>query len=113
MEYIYLEVSWKDKLNNGEIKEAIEAVRIQIATNLMNIHNMFSDEKMTSPEDVYAFTLFEDIREEERERFTPFERLGNTIRELEYDGYFDIPEESTIDAYQKLEEELKEAMENI
>ena len=113
MVYTYIDTSWEKEKEEGRLSSAIETIRLQIATNLMKVHNLFSDKKLESPEDVYVFVLYEDVFENEIEKFKPFLDFGDTLRELEYSDELDFSDLETLEDYEKLEVSVKEAMKNI
>ena len=113
MVYTYLDTSWKDELEKGNIKAAIKILRTEIATNLMNVHNRFSDRKIDSPENVFVFTIYENILDDYNGVFKPFIEFGDILNELEYSYDVGFTDEEVLEDYKELESSVKKAMENI
>lgn len=113
MEYTYTDDTWKNDIEKGELKTAIDKISDQIAFNLMNVHNLYSDVKLDNTSTVYSYILFEEnIYPEKREAFGPFANIADRLKEIGYElevkSFFDVLQECF-----SIETSLKREMESI
>ena len=113
MEYTLLEPSWVQEKDKDNMKEAIELIRVQIATNLMLVHNHFSDIQLSQPEDIYDYRAFDEVRNGFEDDFSSFRHYANLMRELEYNFELNVPYDDTREEYKGLEEAVEEKMRSI
>ena len=113
MEYIRIDKPWEESVENGNIEQALNRIEYQIAINLLNVHNMFSDKKITVPVDVYAYMKYgSGIDKEAEEKFKPFIDLDYDFIEIGHglDNGSNCPKEDVLNDYKELEIALIEAM---
>ena len=113
MKYVCIEHSWKDAKEQGNIAEAIKLIKYQIASNIVNVHNEMSDQRLESPADALLLGFFDDVRSEEIEkakRFFPIQELFYEISMYhnEENGFH---EEEVLPELEELEKSLIEEME--
>ncbi len=113
MEYMRVDKPWEESIENGNIEQALKRIEYQIAVNLLNVHNMFSDKKMTAPVEVYSYIKYgSGVGKESEENFKPFISFDYDFIEIGHglDNGSNCPKEDVLNDYKELEIALEEAM---
>lgn len=113
MEYRELANSWKSCVECGNLDDALKQIEHQIATNLMEIHNHFCSEKLNSPLDVYVRGIYgKTAYDDAKEKMAIFVEINEEFKETGHglDIGSTCPKEYVLDAFQKIENSLKEEM---
>lgn len=109
MEYKYIEKSWHDCFEKGDIDEALRLIEYQIALNLLLVHNNFCEKQMSAPMEVYSSLSYGKMADgavnDEMEKFVEIDEKFIGIRCALNDGY---SKEEAIHDYEELEIELQE-----
>lgn len=111
MEYKEYENSWRESLSRGDLDEALKNVQIEIATNLMNVHNKFCIAKLSNPADVFAYETYgKTCSDDAKEKMNAFVRLNYWFMEICHGLDVDstCPKEEVFESFQQLEEKVKE-----
>ena len=116
MEYRKNKNSWQASLANGNIDEALGLIQLQIATNLMDVHNMFCKDKYTNPEQVLAYRTYgKKCSDAARERIAEIVDLDYMFCETTISIDFESTEskEAAIKDFQMIEKRLEEEISKI
>lgn len=113
MEYKELTNSWKKSAENGNLDDALKQIEHQIATNLMEVHNQFCSEKLSSPLDVYVRAIYgRTAYDDVKEKMAIFIEINEEFKETGHglDIGSTCPKEYVLDAFQEIENSLKKEM---
>ncbi len=115
MEYTCIDKSWQEAEASQNLPEAIKLIEYQIATNLINVHNLMSDLHYSYPSDAYRLFTYAEVRKENKEKILPYLSLAETFYEIncEKDEEIGAPCDMVLSHYKELEEKLKKEMQNL
>ena len=98
-----------DEMPNSTISESISKVKRQIETNLFHVHNKFGKKSFRNIKYVYDLIEFGHVVEEYELIMQPIMKIYGNFMKMQYCS--DIELIDVFSQYQKIEDELKEAME--
>ena len=114
MNYVCIEDSWEKALEEKKVEDAIRLLEYQIATNLVNVHNQFSDLKLDCPAEAFYLLSYADVRKDEKETFKVFADLQfhfcEVVKYFEESGF---SKEETLNELEEIEKYLMEAFKKI
>lgn len=116
MEYIRIENSWQERMNQGDIDGALQSIQLQIATNLIEVHNRFCTTKLTSLVDVFGYETYgKGCSENFVNDMDKFKRINYKFNEASHGLDFDSVEarEAVLGNFQDIEKTLMEEMSKI
>lgn len=116
MLYQKIENSWQNHIVIGDIGKALEQIQLQIATNLMLVHNFFCKEKLRDPMDVLEYSIYgKSCDSNSKDTMRIFMNLNYKFIRIRTGLYFDSPysKEEVFEGFQELEKILEEEMAKI
>lgn len=116
MEYKKLENSWQNHIVAEDIGKALEQIQLQIATNLMMVHNFFCKENLRDPMDVLRHSDYgKSCDSNSKDAMRVFIKLNCKFIRIRTGLYFDSPysKEEVFEGFQELEKNLEQEMAKI
>lgn len=116
MEYIRITNSWSKSIEIGDIDGALKNIQIQIATNLMEVHNKFSSMKLKAPADVFAYEMYgKYCSDDKKDQMRNFEKINYRFNEISHSFDYDSLEskEEILENFQEIERILEIEMSKI
>lgn len=110
IDYINLEPDWRDLEKQGKIKEAIEQLDLELATNFYNVNNILADRELADIKFVYNIRYYaKTTNPTAAKKLEPFLNLCNVFCIL-HQKFIDTQDLTLIDTYKYVQEELKELL---
>ena len=114
MIYECIEDSWEKAFSNGEIDKSIRLIEYQIATNLVNVHNCFSDLKLECPAEAFYLLSYDNVRNDQKDSFEVFSDLQFHFCEVaKYYEESGFSKEDFLNELKNIEKSLREAFDKI
>lgn len=81
---------WSKSIEIVDIDEALKNIQIQIATNLMEVHNKFSSMKLKAPADVFAYEMYgKYCSDEKKDQMRNFVKINYRFNEISHSFDYD------------------------
>lgn len=110
IEYISLDTSWKGLEKQGKIKEAIEQLDLELATNFYNVNNILADRELADIKFVYNIRYYgKTTNPRVAQKLEPFVNLCNVFCIL-HKKFVDTQDLTLIETYKYVEKELRELL---
>jgi len=110
IDYITLDINWKDLEEKGKIKEAIEQLDLELATNFYNVNNILADRELADIKFVYNIRYYgKTTNARAAQKLEPFVNLCNVFCIL-HKKYIDTQDLDLFDTYKYVEKELRELL---
>lgn len=110
IDYINLDTNWKELEKQGKVKEAIEQLDLELATNFYNVNNILADRELADIKFVYNIRYYgKTTNPRAAQKLEPFLNLCNVFCIL-HKKYIDTQDLNLFDTYKYVEKELRELL---